>query len=85
MPDCSFCGAAELKQYPLCHSCGAIRYPVDNKRADRVASIRQRKLKLSASVAAAIITPGAFVVLAVMGASHISKRLTKSENISRNH
>jgi hypothetical protein len=28
MPDCSFCGTAELKEYPLCHSCGAIRYPV---------------------------------------------------------
>ena len=75
MPDCSFCGTAELKEYPLCHSCGAIRYPVDNKRAEHIASNRQKKLKLSASVAAAIITLGAFVVLAMMGANHLSEKL----------
>ncbi|WP_428356480.1 hypothetical protein [Methyloprofundus sp.] len=75
MPDCSFCGTTEQKEYPLCHSCGAIRYPVDTKGANTSASNRQQKLKLSASVAAAIITPGAFVVLAVMGANHISEKL----------
>ncbi|OQK17542.1 hypothetical protein AU255_06625 [Methyloprofundus sedimenti] len=75
MPDCSFCGAAEEKQYPLCHSCGAIRYPVENKRIKDVLSSRQQKLKLSASVAAAIITPGAFFVLALVGARHINAKI----------
>ncbi|TXL00462.1 hypothetical protein BMR02_05855 [Methylococcaceae bacterium HT1] len=59
------------KKYPLCHSCGAIRYPVENN----IAVSRQQKLKLSVSVAAAIITPGAFVVLALMGANHISTKI----------
>ena len=73
MQDCSFCGAAEQKEYPLCHSCGAIRYPVENKR-NAIASSLQQKLKLSASVAAAIVTPGGFVVLALMGANHINAK-----------
>ncbi len=74
MPECSFCGTTEQKNYPLCHSCGAIRYPVENNSAD-IAISRQQKLKLSVSVAAAIITPGAFVVLALMGANHISTKI----------
>ena len=74
MPECSFCGTTELKEYPLCHSCGAIRYPVENKSAN-IAISRQQKLKLSASVAAAIVTPGAFVVLALMGANHINTKI----------
>ena len=76
MPECSFCGTTELKEYPLCHSCGAIRYPVESKRAD-IAIRRQQKLKLSASVAAAIVTPGAFVVLALIGANHINTKIRK--------
>lgn len=74
MSECSFCGTTELKEYPLCHSCGAIRYPVENKKID-IARSRQQKLKLSASVAAAIVTPGAFVVLAWMGANHINTKI----------
>ncbi len=75
MPECSFCGTTELKEYPLCHSCGAIRYPVENKTTDKKIASRQQKLKLSASVAAAIVTPGAFVVLALMGANHINAKI----------
>ena len=74
MPDCSFCGTTEQKEYPLCHSCGAIRYPVENNRS-KIAVSRQQKLKLSASVAAAIVTPGAFVVLALVGAKHFNAKL----------
>lgn len=76
MPECSFCGTTELKEYPLCHLCGAIRYPVENKR-NAIASSRQQKLKLSASIAAAIVTPGAFVVLALVGANHINTKIKK--------
>ena len=75
MPDCSFCGAIEQKEYPLCHLCGALRYPVDTKGANPIAINRQQKLKLSASIAAAILTPGAFVVLALMGVNHISAKI----------
>jgi len=74
MSECSFCGTREDEQYPLCQSCGALRYPVEKNHSD-VAISRQQKLKLSASVAAAIVTPGAFVVLAVMGANHINKKI----------
>ncbi|GFO70952.1 hypothetical protein BJAS_P0104 [Bathymodiolus japonicus methanotrophic gill symbiont] len=73
MPDCSFCGTTEKKEYPLCHSCGAIRYPVE--KSSNIAVSRQQKLKLSASVAAAIVTPGAFVVLALVGAKHFNAKL----------
>jgi len=75
MPDCSFCGSIEKKEYPLCHSCGAIRYPVENKRSISILSSRQQKFKFSASVAAAIITPGGFFVLALVGAKHINAKI----------
>jgi len=74
MSECSFCGTTEEREYPLCHSCGAIRYPVEKNYSDRDIS-RHKKLKLSASVAAAIVTPGAFVVLAVIGANHINTKM----------
>ena len=73
MSECSFCGVTEEKEYPLCHSCGALRYPVETKNSGRNVS-RQQKLKLSVTVAAAIVTPGAFVVLAVIGANRINKK-----------
>jgi len=74
MSNCSFCGTTEEKEYPLCHSCGALRYPVE-KSSSNIISTRQQKLKFSATVAAAIVTPGAFVILAVIGAKHIKKNL----------
>lgn len=74
MSECSFCGTVEEKEYPLCHSCGALRYPVEKNGAN-ITSSRRQKLKFSATVAAAIVTPGAFVVLAVIGAKHIKKNL----------
>ncbi|NOQ16842.1 MAG: hypothetical protein GQ581_07265 [Methyloprofundus sp.] len=76
MSECSFCGVFEEQHYPLCHSCGALRYPVAKMNTPDVSS-RQQKLKLSASVAAAIVTPGAFVVLAVMGVNHLNTQRKK--------
>jgi hypothetical protein len=76
MSECSFCGVFEEKHYPVCHSCGALRYPV-TKINTSGANSRQQKLKLSASVAAAIVTPGAFVVLAVMGVNHLNMQRKK--------
>lgn len=75
MSECSFCGATEQKSYPLCHSCGALRYPVENRGV--VVRNRQQKLKLSATVAAAIVTPGAFIVLALLGANRINAKIKK--------
>lgn len=74
MSECSFCGVVEEKGYPICHSCGALRYPIEKTNFDREAK-KHQKLKISASVAAAIVTPGAFVVLAVIGANHINSKL----------
>jgi len=76
MPDCSFCGAVEQKKFPLCHACGALRYPVEGNNAG-IPRTRQQKLKLSATVAAAIVTPGAFVFLALAGANHINAKIKK--------
>ena len=73
MSECSFCGTAEEREIPLCQACGALRYPVE-KRPDNTAN-RQQTLKLSAAVAAAIVTPGAFVVLAVMGISRLNTKI----------
>ena len=81
MSECSFCGTKEDKHYPLCQSCGALRYPVEKNSSD-VTFSRQKKLKLSASVAAAIVTPGAFVVLAVIGANHINTKI-KNRKVSQ--
>lgn len=76
MSECSFCGTVEEREYPLCQSCGALRYPVDKIRPDNTSN-RQQKLKLSVAVAAAIVTPGAFVVLAVMGVNRLNAKIKK--------
>ncbi len=75
MSECSFCGVLEEIHYPLCHACGSIRYPVEKIKITDDLSRRQQKLKLTASVAAAIVTPGAFIVLAVMGVNHINTKI----------
>jgi len=75
MSECSFCGKTDEKEYPLCQSCGALRYPIEKKRSDKAAANQYQKLKISAAVAAAIVTPGGFVVLAVMGANQLSEKI----------
>jgi len=57
----------------LCHSCGTLRYPVAAQKA--VSSNIQQKLKLSATVAVALVTPGAFIALAAI---ELNKRSRKS-------
>jgi hypothetical protein len=73
MSECSFCGVIEIKKFPLCHSCGTLRYPVE--RSPSTPSNLHQKLKLSATVVAAIITPGAFIALAAI---EINKRARKT-------
>lgn len=73
MSECSFCGVLEKKQYPLCHSCGTLRYPVEKNLNTQ--SDLHHKLKLSATVVAAIVTPGAFIALA---AFELNKRTRKT-------
>jgi len=70
MTECSFCGVLEEKHYPLCYSCGSMRYPVE--KGGVAGTSRQDKLKLSVSVAAAVIIPGAFIFLA---ANHINSKI----------
>ncbi len=79
MSKCSFCGTQDDEQYPLCQTCGALRYPIENNKS-KVHISRQQRLKLSASIAAAIVTPGAFVVLAMMGANHINTKFRNRKN-----
>ncbi|NOR69710.1 MAG: hypothetical protein GQ532_08475 [Methylomarinum sp.] len=74
MSQCSFCGSKENHAIPLCHSCGSLRYPVATKPAAKPNS-RQDKLKLSATLAVAVVTPGAFIVLALVGVNKIKNRL----------
>ena len=74
MSECSFCGTAEEREMPLCQTCGALRYPVEKHRPDNTGN-RQQTLKLSAAVAAALVTPGAFVVLAVMGINRLNTKI----------
>ncbi|MCK5829388.1 MAG: hypothetical protein KAH20_03715 [Methylococcales bacterium] len=74
MPNCTFCGAEEDKASPLCQSCGALRYPIEKKSLN-VVSRRKKKLKLSASLAAAIVTPGSLIVLALIGAKRIKLKI----------
>lgn len=74
MPKCSFCGATEEKDSPLCQSCGAQRYPVATNNTDAIVN-RHKKLKISAYVAAAILTPGSLLVLAVLGANRINTKI----------
>ncbi len=77
MPKCTFCGTKEEKKIPLCHACGAIRYPVDKKLQTTFSP--QDKLKLSAAAAAAIVTPGSLILLALAGVAHY-KTKTKNKN-----
>ncbi|HIF53813.1 MAG: hypothetical protein ABGX68_04015 [Methylococcales bacterium] len=72
MPQCNFCGTKEEKDAPLCHSCGAIRYPVDKKKPSAFSS--QNKLKLSVALAAVIVTPGSLLLLAIAGAAHLKRK-----------
>ncbi len=74
MPNCSFCDAIEEKDTPLCQSCGALRYPV----ATTLTPPPINKLKLSAAIAVAALTPGSFVVLALVGANKLNTRLKAS-------
>ncbi len=79
MHKCSFCGAKEEVQTPVCQSCGALKYPVPNDSKSSPTSRRQ-KLKLSATVATALVTPGAFVVLAFIGANRLKTKFTSKKN-----
>ena len=74
MPKCSFCGVTEEKESPLCQSCGALRYSVATNNTDAIVN-RYKKLKTSASVAAAILIPGSLIVLAVLGANRINTKI----------
>ena len=71
MPSCSFCGSKEEKETPLCQSCGALRYPVATNNLSPTLS-RQDKLKLTAAFAVAAITPGSFILLALVGVSRLT-------------
>jgi len=73
MANCSFCDAKEEQETPVCQSCGALRYPVATNYRSPAAS-RQEKLKLSATLAVAIFTPGSFIVLALVGANKLNTR-----------
>lgn len=76
MPTCSFCGSKEDKATPLCQSCGSLRYPVTSNKSS-ITSSRQDKLKLSAAFAVAVVTPGAFIILALVGASRLNTKTRK--------
>ena len=71
MSKCFFCGSKEDKKIPLCQTCGALRYPIDAKGSSRMIS-NQKKLKYSAIAAITLLTPGSFIVLALVGASQFS-------------
>lgn len=73
MSQCSFCGAKEIQTTPICQSCGALRYPVANKKPS-VTLNRQKTLKASAALAAAIITPGSLIVIAIVGVSRLNTK-----------
>ncbi|MEE9337430.1 MAG: hypothetical protein V3U87_05065 [Methylococcaceae bacterium] len=73
MPNCSFCGIEEEKDSPICQSCGAIRYPIENNTPSKTVK-RQQKLKFSAFLAATIVTPGSLIVLALLGANRINAK-----------
>lgn len=74
MPTCSFCGNEEDSVTPVCQSCGSLRYPIESNGSSNSFS-RQQKLKMSATVAAAIVTPGSFVVLAIVGAARLNTKI----------
>ncbi len=73
MPICSFCDSDKDTTTPVCEDCGSLRYPVvSNDTA--VAISRQEKLKMSATVAATLVTPGSFVVIAILGAAKLLQK-----------
>lgn len=78
MPNCSYCGVEEEKELPICQSCGALRYPIENNGPSKMLS-RQKKLKFSAFLAATIVTPGSLIVLALVGANRINSK-NKNKN-----
>lgn len=80
MPNCTFCGAKEQQETPLCQSCGALRYPITD--SPTTAPTKQEKLKLSAAIAVTLITPGSFVVLALAGANKLNTKF-KREKINK--
>ncbi len=71
MTECSFCGIKENNVTPVCLSCGAPRYPIAKRPA---ISSRRRKLKLSATLAAATIVPGSFIILAILGVNRLNTK-----------
>lgn len=76
MPNCSFCDAKEETQTPLCQSCGAIRYPIASATPSETAAVaKQKKLKLSATLAVAIFTPGSLLVLTLVCFNKLNKKL----------
>jgi hypothetical protein len=79
MPKCSFCGTIEKTETPLCQSCGALRYPIE-KNSLNAAIDRQKKIKLSATVVAAIVTPGSLIVLAALGANRMTTKFKKRKS-----
>lgn len=76
MSECSFCGASQETHYPLCHACGSIRYPIEKIKSQASPTL-DKKIKLTASIAAALVVPGAFLLLAYMGANHLSRKIKK--------
>ncbi len=75
MAKCSFCDTKEEQDAPLCQSCGALRYPVANTVEHT--STSQQKLKLSAVLAVTLVTPGSFVVLALLGANRLNSKFRR--------
>jgi hypothetical protein len=73
MAQCSFCGTKENKVAPVCQSCGALRYPVASISPRTIS--RQNKLKLSVTLAAAAITPGSFIILALLGVNRLNTKI----------
>ncbi len=74
MSECSFCGSIEKTHYPVCYSCGTLRYTTNPLSTPTPSN---NKLKVSAAVIGAIITPGAFIVLAVIGVNRLHSKLSK--------
>ncbi len=72
MPICSFCDSDKDTTTPVCEDCGSLRYPVVSNAAAAIS--RQEKLKMSATVAATLVTPGSFVVIAILGAAKLLQK-----------
>ncbi len=78
MPNCSFCGVEEEKKLPICQSCGALRYPIENNTPPKTVS-RKQKLKFSVFLAAAVVTPGSLIILALVGINRFNSK-NKNKN-----